>query len=352
MFSVFQMAQSSVSYIYAIRDEIDLEPSYQRAGDIWNLRKRQLLIDSLINGYDVPKFYFHALDEADENYSVIDGKQRLQSIWNFLDGKYPLASDFTYLRDSDIDMSGMYYSEIAKTYPRVRAKFDSVSLPIYCIRTTDEEIIEEMFTRLNEGSPLNAAEKRNAFGGPIPEVIRNLAGHEFFTNRLPFPDSRYRYYDIACKLLYLEHMSKVVDTKKIHLDSFVLSKSLTIAGDRVSKVLDLMCEVFGESDDLLSASGIIPVYYVLFRVGRIKNYKNIRKKLLKFENDRKVNRVVAKDADDFSDVDLDLLEFDRLMQSPNDSNAIQFRVQITGSRIGMNELTFENLKSFPEQDFD
>ena len=86
-----------------------------------------------------------------------------------------------------------------------------------------------MFSRLNEAGPLNAAEKRNAFGGPLPPLIRRLAKEPFFATKLPFRNSRYRHFDVACKFLYLCKTLGPTDTKKVKLDEFV--KGLQRSGD-------------------------------------------------------------------------------------------------------------------------
>ena len=59
------------------QESINLNPEYQRNGDIWTLEKRQLLIDSILNDYDIPKFYFHILNsrkkqELRKEYAVIE----------------------------------------------------------------------------------------------------------------------------------------------------------------------------------------------------------------------------------------------------------------------------------------
>ena len=79
----------SILGVYSDREEIELEPDYQRIGGIWTREKRQLLIDSVLNGFDIPKFYFHMfmppITKAGKKhrYAIIDGKQRLQAIWDF-----------------------------------------------------------------------------------------------------------------------------------------------------------------------------------------------------------------------------------------------------------------------------
>jgi hypothetical protein len=59
-FRVVGMPNSSLIRIYSERRFIQVDPDYQRMSEIWTLDKRQLLIDSILNEYDIPKLYFHA----------------------------------------------------------------------------------------------------------------------------------------------------------------------------------------------------------------------------------------------------------------------------------------------------
>jgi hypothetical protein len=52
---------SAILRLNSERQFIDVEPAYQRRGDIWTLEKKQLLIDSILNDYDIPKLYFHSI---------------------------------------------------------------------------------------------------------------------------------------------------------------------------------------------------------------------------------------------------------------------------------------------------
>jgi hypothetical protein len=169
-FSLGRYPQSSALVVYSERDEIKLDPDYQRISGIWTLEKRQLLIDSIINGFDVPKLYFHEfvppkkISGKKYRYAIVDGKQRIQTVWDFIDGKISLSEDFEYLRDSTIKAAGLGYSQLAEKYPQLKSRFDATPIDIVTIRTNDIDLIEDMFSRLNEAVPLNAPEKRNAFG--------------------------------------------------------------------------------------------------------------------------------------------------------------------------------------------
>ena len=106
--------------------------------------------------------------------------------------------------------------------------FNATNLDVVTIRTDDIELIEEMFSRLNEAVPLNAAEKRNAFGGPCPKAVRELSKLTFFDKKLPFKILVIGYYDLAAKFLYWEDQLRVTqseekslrDVKKYRLDTF------------------------------------------------------------------------------------------------------------------------------------
>jgi hypothetical protein len=86
----------TIGLLMVERNVINDSPPYQRESGIWSREKQQLFLDSLFNNYDVPKLYFHDLrgKHPKFKYAVIDGKQRLHAMWDFLDDKVRLADDF------------------------------------------------------------------------------------------------------------------------------------------------------------------------------------------------------------------------------------------------------------------
>lgn len=338
MMEMTELQQSTTLFLYSERQHINIEPEYQRMGDIWTVEKRQLLIDSIINGFDIPKIYLHRPSKPFLNnnipikYSIIDGRQRLEAIWKFIDGDYPLSDDFCFLDNESKNVGALTYSELGTNFPDRKLKFDAFRLSVMVIQTDDLELIEDMFSRLNEAVPLNAPEKRNAFGGPLPEVIRSIARHNFFTKHLPFPNSRYRHYDLATKFLFLEQRNALVDTKKVYLDRFVAnapnSQSLSAIRKQTQKTLSLMSKVFTERDPLLKSIGSVVLYYFLFRTAFKEDWHQelSRQALNNFEQRRSENRRIAQT--NLPDADYDLLEFDRYIQAPNDAYALRIRFSI------------------------
>ena len=95
----YTLARSKVTQPYGVfalahlnaTRKIWLSPEYQRE-EVWTKPQKQLLIDSLLVGIDIPKFYFRAVDKPPYEYEVVDGQQRLRAIFEFLNNEYALPS--------------------------------------------------------------------------------------------------------------------------------------------------------------------------------------------------------------------------------------------------------------------
>lgn len=155
----------TVAKALAWRSAIDDDPPYQRPSDAWSIGQRQRFIDSLINGYDVPKIYLHDLrgQHPTKVYAVVDGKQRLNAIWSFLTDELPLADDFRVEPANVADLPGLAdapppagprrFSELGRPWQTMLLR---TYLSVVLIRHATEDDIEELFSRLNDGSPLDA----------------------------------------------------------------------------------------------------------------------------------------------------------------------------------------------------
>ena len=271
----------TVAKAMAWRSAIDDDPAYQREASVWSLDKQQLFIDSLLNGYDVPKIYLHDLrgKHPTKVYAVVDGKQRLTAIWRFLTDQFALADDFRIEPANLPELPpGVPEPQAAQRYsefgPRWREVLRQTYVAVVLIKNATVDDIEDLFSRLNNGEPLNAAEKRNAMGGDMAGLVRRIAGHEFFTSRLGYSNARYRHFELAARILLIEHADPagegpVPDLRSRALDAFVnANRKLAPAARvkllaRVTERLDTMARVF-ENDDPLLARQAHPLLYHLF----------------------------------------------------------------------------------------
>ena len=176
------------------RIRIDTSPDYQRP-TVWTTAQKQLLIDSILRDFDVPKVYLHK--SADNNYDVIDGQQRIRAIWSFYDDEFALAKDAAPVQGFEI--AGLKFSELPD---EVTTILDTYTLDLVILDTDSDEEIREMFLRLQNGTTLKAQEKRNAMPGKMRDFVRSLTNHTFFT-KVHFSNKRYTHDQVAAQMTLL-----------------------------------------------------------------------------------------------------------------------------------------------------
>lgn len=325
MFKIFH-ENKSISWILTQKDYIDFSPSYQRMGNVWSKGQKQLLIDSIINGFDIPKLYFHFMPQNNlkpiYNYGVIDGKQRLEAILDFVQDKFPLSTDFRYLCNDTanycLDVAGKYFSEIDSIEPSIIAKLFQYELCIVFMDTDDPDIINETFIRLNSGISVNTAEKRNAIGGNLSKEMKKLyTESSFFTEIIAISNTRYAHFDLALKLLMTEMGCD--DLGKKSVDEFVkLQKDFDYncqqALKRVISKLNRLSKSFSRKDKLLSKKNlIITLFSILDEIpeGHLKPFMSYFEKL----------RSECMSKEDKSDADALMVEFTLQLQQGADKKA-------------------------------
>ena len=161
------------------RGRLVLQPDFQR-GIVWDRRKASRLIESAL--LDVPLPIIYVAEEGDGNESVIDGQQRLNSFFSFIDG---IFGD----EERPFKLTGLkVFKELnGQTYKDLDVKFQDKIID-YSIRTvtikagSDQDLKFDIFERLNTGSvPLNDMELRNCtFRGKYMELLKTLSENEDF----------------------------------------------------------------------------------------------------------------------------------------------------------------------------
>ena len=161
---VNQMEKGKVNYDNAVQRSL-----------VWDEDKKSLLIHSMIYGYAIPAMYF----TRDENgiYDSLDGKQRSNTISEFLHDEFALSTDTPAVVDEDgcaEDVSGMYFSQLPEW---VQDKIKDYNLTIYYYEDMTEQEVREFFRRLNNGKPLSAIELTRA-NVPSLTIFQQLAKHK------------------------------------------------------------------------------------------------------------------------------------------------------------------------------
>ena len=168
-----ETSEWSVRMLADLQGRINVNAEYQR-GIVWSEPQQMLLIDSILRGFDLPKIFLRKLpDGSSYLFDVIDGVQRLTSIWRYLSDEFCLPRSETYPTVGAV--GGKSWSELPQD-AKDRLQFARVT--VTQLETDGEDEIRELFQRLQKGEPLNAAEKRNAMDVPVRRfVAESLACH-------------------------------------------------------------------------------------------------------------------------------------------------------------------------------
>lgn len=189
------------------RQRLDLDPPYQRRS-VWNQGYKDHFVDTVLLNFPAPAiFLFEELDPSGiAKYSVVDGKQRLTTIFEFVQNRFPVSdtAEATALR-------GKYFQDFGDNEKRT---FWSYRFLVEYLPSREDSFINDVFNRINKNvAKLTAQELRHAkFSGVFAQTSERLA--EWMTESMPakFPRitsaSRAQMKDVemvAQFLLYLEN---------------------------------------------------------------------------------------------------------------------------------------------------
>lgn len=157
------------------KGNIDLQPGFQRRV-AWDDTRKSRLLESIIVGMPVPNIVLAENKVHRGRFIVIDGKQRLVAISEFLEGGYKLKG-----LDIRSDLNDKFFSDLPADD---REYLENATLRSTLIRNwNDENFLYAIFFRLNSGSlPLSPQELRKALiGGNLLDAIeRYLLGSTSF----------------------------------------------------------------------------------------------------------------------------------------------------------------------------
>lgn len=154
-------------------EKINLKPQYQRRYR-WGSERQSKLIESFLMNIPIPPIYLN--EDAFGTYSVIDGKQRLYAISEFLYGRFKLTGLGVFS-----DLNGLYFKQLPEDFKNT-LKTRATIRAVIILRQSSKEIKYIVFNRLNTGGVrLNAQEIRNStFPSDLNDKVLAMSeGKEF-----------------------------------------------------------------------------------------------------------------------------------------------------------------------------
>lgn len=166
----------TISWFYDLwkRELLDLDPPYQRRS-VWNQEFKDYFVDTVLLNYPAPALFIYENIGADGRsvYHVVDGKQRLTTIFEFIQGEFPVGEGtaINQLKDK-------YFGSLDDTTKR---GFWSYQFLVEYIPSDDEKIINGIFDRINRNvAKLTDQELRHAkLNGKFITACESLAEWAF-----------------------------------------------------------------------------------------------------------------------------------------------------------------------------
>lgn len=177
--SVFQLKRKHDN----IPPLIILDPDYQRQ-TVWNPKQKSELIESILMGIPLPLIYVKEDDKG--VYIIVDGRQRLTTLFQFINHEFPLKN-LKVLHE----LNDAYFSKTTKSgteYDKFltqaqQSKIEDCPLTLHVIKPpTQDRVTFDLFDRVNRGGTrLNNQEMRNAiYQGAATELLKSLVAFESF----------------------------------------------------------------------------------------------------------------------------------------------------------------------------
>lgn len=159
---------------------------------VWERTRKSNLIESLILSYPVPQVYARRIvgeenKKGNSTYFILDGKQRLSTIKEFLNDEFALTKldPVTYFDDElneevTLNISDKKFSELPDG---LKDLLNTVTFSIVYFDnlTKDEEKI--LFRKLNNGKPLSTKSRTLASAKDI-ETLLDIGSHKLFQEML------------------------------------------------------------------------------------------------------------------------------------------------------------------------
>lgn len=208
------------------RKNFKYNQTYQRSS-IWETERKQRLIDSILQNLSIGNLMLKELNGTPK-FEVLDGQQRLQTIFDFVDPSNPRKPLRTSPKISTRFPNKSF--EDLKTDTRKYSKFNAFSVVYDLVHGGSDARLAELFLRLQEGLPLNPAEKLNAVLGKMRDFVVTESERPFFANELGVGKGRFSHRYIVAQLTLMQKDVKISNEDNIEFPS--------LRYDRLKKMYD------------------------------------------------------------------------------------------------------------------
>ena len=177
-------------YTWFKEEKFLINRRYQRKL-VWTVEEKEALIESINRKYPLPLVLAaETTYQSQSVYEIIDGMQRLEAIFAFIEGRVAYKGKYFDLDTFGITKNLKDKGELKQNLPKwdreFSLEFTNYEVPLLTYRQDDEKEIDEIFKRINYyGKHLSEQELRqvgsdNRFGNlvrKVSEIVRGDVSH-------------------------------------------------------------------------------------------------------------------------------------------------------------------------------
>ena len=260
------------------KNKYDFNHPLQRQSGQWNKLSMSKLIDSAIRLY--PIYPALVVDNGDDTYGVIDGKQRLTIFESYANNEFALHKSL-----SPVDIDGVEYEIAGKKFDKldeeVKERFKAREFQLYIMSNATENDIREIFARINSSKGLTNTQKRTVVETEeLAKVVFDLKSHPVFT-KITTPTQRKKDEDkdIVRQVLMLTEMSNEYDFGSFRnedINKFIERYNGNINYGKIETIKEAMNALDAAFDTISVNKVTVPILlYGYYRV--VKDKKGMQK---------------------------------------------------------------------------
>lgn len=191
---------------------LDLRPKYQR-NYIWKNEFKDKLIYSIVKSYPIGSIIIRQLKEPNEKGAkteIVDGQQRMTTIYEFIEGKYEIHSEISRRIIEEMqqfygDKTDLEFEKLKKKLnnkgkiklkyndfpPVIKGKFEAFNISVTKILESTDEDITEYFRYLQNQERLRAGEILNSLSdSKMEKYLLKINNLKEFSNIIGFNNQR------------------------------------------------------------------------------------------------------------------------------------------------------------------
>ncbi len=284
-----------------------LDESFQRTGDVWGTKDKVKFIESVL--MDIPIPFIYLAEGKRGNLIVIDGRQRLTALFDYLDNQYPLRNIefFPQLR-------GKKVKKLVDDLETYKTKIEDYHLYVIKIKmSTPEEFKLQIFARVNKtGMQLNPQEIRHALHqGESTLLLEKISNKYDIISKKRMKDRYLAIRYIAMRLYFLGCLKNYDKNKMVNyttINSFLgeaMDAINTFTADQIDDVFEDFCYAYENAcqawgKNAFKVKNDAPINMILFEISLLlmSLTKDCQKAITCLEQIKKINLCAQEEQND------------------------------------------------------